>query len=188
MVWANPPVMERRSKMDVRLPALTPLRGGLRRHLVVLVLAPLIPMLLWAGGLTVWSSLQERAALERGLAEAARALTIAVDQEIRLTIAALDSAALSRTLAAHDIPGFAPMARQLAAIHSEWGALLLFNAAGQQVFMSREILLVGQRRHGRCRGRRRDRAGAGRQRRGGVRPHPGAGHGRRGGAGGGAGA
>ncbi|MGE5475876.1 MAG: ATP-binding protein [Bacteroidales bacterium] len=31
------------------------IRGGLRRHLVLLVLVPLVPMLLWAGGLTLLS-------------------------------------------------------------------------------------------------------------------------------------
>jgi PAS domain S-box-containing protein len=124
--------------MDVRLPVLSPLRAGLRRHLVVLVLAPLIPMLLWAGGLTLSSWLHERAAMERGLGEAARALTIAVDQEIRLTIAALDSAALARALVNHNVDEFVPMARRLAALHSDWGALLVFDAAGRLVFQSHE--------------------------------------------------
>lgn len=114
-----------------RIPAFSWLRGGLRRHLVVLVLVPLVPMLLWAGGLTVWSSLQERHAIERGLDEAARALTIAVDQEIRLSMAALDSAALSQMLARKDVGGFIVVARRLAAIHPEWGALLLFDAGGE---------------------------------------------------------
>lgn len=124
--------------MVLRIPSLSWLRrSGLRRHLVALVLVPLVPMLLWAGGLTLWSSLRERSALERGLDEAVRALTIAVDQEIRLVMAALDSAALSRSLAAGDLDGFSPEARQLMALHPEWAALLLFDPHGEAVFNSR---------------------------------------------------
>jgi two-component system, sensor histidine kinase len=106
-------------------------RGGLRRHLVILVLVTLVPMLLWAAGLTLWSSLQERRAMERGLSETARALTIAVDQEIRLTMAALDSAALSRPLVNQDVSAFDDVARRLAAIHPEWDNTVLFDASGQ---------------------------------------------------------
>ena len=122
--------------MDLHLLSLTPLRGGLRRHLLVLVLVPLIPMLLWAGGLTVWSSLQERQALQRGLTETARALSIAVDQEIRLTTEALQTAALSRSLVARDIEQFALSARRLAGVHNEWAALLLIDSGGDIVFNS----------------------------------------------------
>lgn len=117
--------------MPFRLLSLSPLRGGLRRHLVVLVLVALLPMLLWAGGLTVWNSLQEHRLVSTSLGEAARALAGAVDQELRLSAAALQTAALARTLGAHDLEGFAPVARRLAAAHPEWEALLLFDAQGR---------------------------------------------------------
>ncbi|MBC7952721.1 MAG: PAS domain S-box protein [Rhodospirillaceae bacterium] len=90
-------------------------------------------MLLWAAGLTLWSSLQERRAMERGLSETARALTIVVDQEIRLTMAALDSAALSPALVNDDLPAFADASRRLAAIHPEWNNTVLYDASGHQV-------------------------------------------------------
>ncbi|MBC7952013.1 MAG: PAS domain S-box protein [Rhodospirillaceae bacterium] len=100
---------------------------------MLLVLVTLVPMLLWAAGLTLWSSLQERRTMERGLSETARALTIAVEQEIRLTMAALDSAALSPALVNDDVPAFADAARRLAAIHPEWNNTVLYDANGQQV-------------------------------------------------------
>lgn len=108
-------------------------RGGLRHHLVLLVLVALLPMLLWAAGLTLWSSLQERRVMERDQSETAHALSIAVDQEIRLTIAALDSAALSRRLVTDDIAGFDEIARRLAAIHLEWNNVILFDGFDRQV-------------------------------------------------------
>ncbi|HLO75004.1 MAG TPA: ATP-binding protein [Magnetospirillum sp.] len=119
------------------MPAFIWLRGGLRRHLVVLVLVPLVPMLLWAGGLTLWSSLQERRAFERGLEEAARALSIAVDQEIRLSLSALESVALSRELSVGAIGDFMPIARRLVAAHPDWQALLLFDRYGNVVLDTR---------------------------------------------------
>lgn len=122
--------------MEVRIPSFAWRRGGLRRHLVTLVLVALVPMLLWAGGLTVWNWLQERHALERGMGEAARALSIAVDQEIRLTTAVLGTASLSRALLRNDVDDFTPIARRLAAAHPEWGALLLFDGGGDVVFNS----------------------------------------------------
>ncbi|MGE5514856.1 MAG: ATP-binding protein [Bacteroidota bacterium] len=108
------------------------------RHLVLLVLVPLVPMLLWAGGLTVWSSLQERHAVARGLNEAARDLNNAVNLEIRLSMAALNSIALSRALVRDDVPDFVPVARRLVAIHPEWSALLLFDSGGEVVLNSRQ--------------------------------------------------
>jgi len=108
-------------------------RGGLRRHLVLLVLVALVPMLLWAGGLTIWSSLKEREAMEQGLSETARALTIAVDQEIRLSMAALNAAAQSRVLVEGDVEGFDEVARRLTAQRPEWRNLVLVDTGGNQV-------------------------------------------------------
>lgn len=117
----------------MRLVAFSGFRGGLRRHLVVLVLVALLPMFVWAGGLTLWSSVQSRQAVERGLAETARAVMVAVEQEVRLSIAALDSVALTRSLGEGDLAAFEPMARRLVAIHGGWYNLALFDTAGRQV-------------------------------------------------------
>ncbi|HTH17299.1 MAG TPA: ATP-binding protein [Magnetospirillum sp.] len=103
----------------------------MRRHLVVLALVALLPMMLWAGGLTYWSSLQERRVIERGVADAARDLAAAVDQELRESVAALKTVALSRALLAHDVDSFVPVARRLSSIHPEWEALLLFDGQGR---------------------------------------------------------
>ncbi|MBX9635456.1 MAG: PAS domain S-box protein, partial [Magnetospirillum sp.] len=101
---------------------------------MLLVLVTLVPMLLWAAGLTLWSSLQGRQTMERGQSETVRALTIAVDQEIRLTVAALDGAALSHQLVNDDVAAFSDVARRLGAIHPEWNNVAVFDPAGNQVF------------------------------------------------------
>ncbi len=71
--------------------------------------------------------------MERGLSETARALTIAVDQELRLSMAALNAAALTRVLVNGDVSAFDEVARRLAAQHPEWKNLVLVDTSGQQL-------------------------------------------------------
>lgn len=110
-----------------------PFRGGLRQHLILLVLATLVPMLLWAGGLMLWNSVQERRAIERGLAETARALAIAVDQELRLAIETLNTAGMARALEDRDYPRFDTFLRDLVESHPSWHYATLVAADGRQI-------------------------------------------------------
>ncbi len=114
--------------------AIAPFRGGLRRHLILLVLVALVPMLLCAGGLAWWNSVKERRAIELGLTETVRALTIATDQKMALTMEALASAALSRPMIEADYPRFANVLRDLVARHPGWAYASLVDEAGRQVF------------------------------------------------------
>lgn len=116
-----------------RLVAFSRFRGGLRGHLILLVLVTLVPMMLWAWGLTFWSSVQERRVLEIGLTETAHALVVAVDQEVRITMSALESAAMSRLLTG-DVAEYQELARQLVAIHPDWNSLAVFDPGGRQLF------------------------------------------------------
>jgi|AGTN01.1.fsa_nt_gi PAS domain S-box len=91
-------------------------------------------MLLWTGGLIVWGALQERRTMQHGLRETARALSVAVDQGIRLSMSALESAAVSRTMVEGDLSAREAMARRLRSIQSNWAAVMLFDPGGRVRF------------------------------------------------------
>lgn len=117
--------------MRIRSAAWLRFRGNLRAHLVLLVLAALIPMLLWTTGVILWGSLQERRAMQHGLRETSQALGVAVDQGVRLGLAALESAAVVRTMVEGDRLAQETLARRLRAIHANWAVVMLFDADGR---------------------------------------------------------
>src|SRR5262245_59338952 len=73
-------------------------RLSIRAHLVVLVLAALLPVLLFATVLVVYRAREERAAIENGMRDTARALATAVDRELVSSITALRAFAASQHL------------------------------------------------------------------------------------------
>ncbi|MEW5728247.1 MAG: ATP-binding protein [Pseudomonadota bacterium] len=99
----------------------------------MLVLVALLPMLVWAGGLTMWNATQERRAIETGLEQAVEALTLATDQSVRLTVEALSTLALSRNLATANYAGFRTQAEQLVARHPEWLNVVVVGPTGRQM-------------------------------------------------------
>ena len=66
-----------------------PARLSLRSHLLALVVVTLVPVLVFSVALVVALARHEREAVERGSRETARALSVAVDQQIEGAIAAL---------------------------------------------------------------------------------------------------
>src|SRR5215831_17599562 len=78
----------------------------LQSHLVLLVLAVLIPLVLFCAIMILLLAHEERRTTERGMRETARALSLAMDREVGEVHAALGVLALSRLLAADDLEGF----------------------------------------------------------------------------------
>ena len=71
----------------------------LRSHLIALVLAVLVPMVVFAAIVVVMFGRQQRAAGERGALETARALMNAVDEAPGSTVTTLEALATARSLA-----------------------------------------------------------------------------------------
>ena len=67
----------------------------LRSHLVILVVAALLPVLIFAGVMIFVSAQRQRDGVDRGLLDTARALSLAVDRELETSIAALRTFALA---------------------------------------------------------------------------------------------
>ena len=81
-------------------------RRRLRSHLIMLVLAALLPLVLFSICMIIGFAQGERRTAERGMRETARALALAVDREVGEVHAALGILSLSRPLAAGDLAGF----------------------------------------------------------------------------------
>jgi len=79
---------------------------SVRTHLILLVLAAVLPLLIF-GALMIWQHGQLRyAAVEQGMRDTARALSLAVDREIGASKAVLETLAQSSHLDASDFAGF----------------------------------------------------------------------------------
>ena len=78
----------------------------LRSRLVLLVLATLLPLVLFAVALILLFAHEARRTTERGMRDTARALALAMDREVAEVRGVLGVLALSRPLAAGDLAGF----------------------------------------------------------------------------------
>jgi hypothetical protein len=105
-----------------------------RAHFIALVVAIVVPALLLAGLFLWWDAERDRAALERDLLVRARSLSLAVEREMRIAIAALEAVRHSDVLAQDDIERFADVARRLHADHSHWHGVVLIDRSGRQRF------------------------------------------------------
>jgi PAS domain S-box-containing protein len=103
----------------------------LRAHLVTLVLATGLPLVAFAVIAVTLFTRHERAAVERGSIETARALVAAVDRELMGSISALQALGASRRLDTGDLPRFYEDASRVRAEQSQWRTVRL--AAPSQV-------------------------------------------------------
>jgi two-component sensor histidine kinase len=78
----------------------------LQSHLVLLVLAVLIPLVLFCAIMILLFASQERRTAERGMRETTRALALAVDNEVATMTAVLAVLSTSSTLGSNDLAGF----------------------------------------------------------------------------------
>lgn len=105
---------------------------SIRRHLLVLVVAVLAPVLLLAGVLTTWLVAGERRDYEHSLQETARDLSVAIERDVWATEMGLRVLATSPALQAGDLAAFHA---QAALVGRQEGVLLSLRDAG-----SRQVL------------------------------------------------
>ena len=105
----------------------------LRSHLVTLVLAVLVPMIVFAAIVVAMFGRQQRAAVERGAVETARALVNAADERLNASVKLLEALATSPALDVGDLRAFHAEARRLVGNHPDWFNVVLFSLDGQQL-------------------------------------------------------
>ncbi len=105
----------------------------IRWHLMILVAAALVPVLIFAGVMIGVLGRQEQLAVERGLLDTARALSLAIDRELNASIRSLQILALSEHLQAGDLKRFYDQSTAVLAALGRWENIVLNEPSGQQV-------------------------------------------------------
>lgn len=105
----------------------------LRSHLIALVIALLLPVILFAGIMLYTAYQQHRATTEHGMVDTARALSLAVDRELEASIRTLQALVTSEHLTSGDLGKFYRTAQD--AIKSIPGSesIALLNPSGRQI-------------------------------------------------------
>lgn len=105
---------------------------SIRSHLILLVLATLLPVLIFAG-IMFWQHVKlQRATVDQGMRDTARALSLAVDREIGQVRAVLETLATSPYLDSKDFKAFYDVSSRVARERKgSW--IVLFNRSGQQL-------------------------------------------------------
>jgi signal transduction histidine kinase/ActR/RegA family two-component response regulator/PAS domain-containing protein len=105
----------------------------LKWHLIALVLAALLPVLIFSGLMFRRQVDLQRDAVLRGMLDTARALSLAVDQEIGIMRATLETLANSSYLDARDFKSFYDLCAQAVAWDPQNRRIILFDRSGQQI-------------------------------------------------------
>ncbi|HYE90430.1 MAG TPA: ATP-binding protein [Terriglobales bacterium] len=106
----------------------------LRSHLVILVLAVLLPSLIFIGVMGVLFWRHQRAVYDRQYLDRVRALATAVDREQEGHARALQVLGQSLALQRGDLALFYEQAQRVAADHRAWDSVVLAEPTGAQVF------------------------------------------------------
>jgi PAS domain S-box-containing protein len=106
----------------------------LSRHLALLILGAIVPVVVAVFIAGVLIARHERAQADAALQTAARALADAFDREFNDIIDALGAAAVSRSLARGDLQDFYDKAKRLRATHDDWSSIALVDVAGKLTF------------------------------------------------------
>jgi signal transduction histidine kinase/FixJ family two-component response regulator len=105
----------------------------LRSKLVFLVLGTLVPILVFSGVMLIEFNRHTRAATEKGLVETARALSVAVDQQIMASISVLKVLASSEELRRGDLRQFDRVVRAALVTQPYFRNIVLFTSDGRQL-------------------------------------------------------
>ncbi len=106
---------------------------SVRAHLVALVLAALLPVILFSGLVVVLLAKQQQANVERGLRETCRALALAVDEHVRSVVASLETLATSALLDRGDLRAFHRRASRTVPTQDGWIGVGLIDPSGRIV-------------------------------------------------------
>src|SRR5262245_22158932 len=105
----------------------------LRRRLVLLAAAGVLPLAIMAGiGLYALGQ-QQRTQAERAGIELARAVATAVDAELRSSISVLEALAATMTIDRQDLAEFDARARRVPETQPHWAAIMLADPAGTRL-------------------------------------------------------
>jgi PAS domain S-box-containing protein len=105
----------------------------LRWSVLALTGLTLIPLALVASFVVWRAHRDERADLDQSLLEQARALAVAVDREVDISIAALESLATADELDSGNLSVFYEQARRAKEIHPGWLSVVLADPSGRQL-------------------------------------------------------
>ncbi len=105
----------------------------LRSHLIILVVAALLPVLIFAGVMIVVFGRQQQRFLENGLLDTARALSIAVDRELLAWSHTLETLASSEHLDSGDLRKFYSQAQRVLETRQDWDTIVLVELPKRQV-------------------------------------------------------
>ena len=108
-------------------------RVPLRRRLFVLVAAGLLPLAAMSGLALMVLYEQQRGYAERTGLEVARALSTAVDAELRRTLSVLEVLSTSSWLEQGDLEGFRERAQRAHATQKHWNSVILYDVEGREV-------------------------------------------------------
>jgi PAS domain S-box-containing protein len=105
----------------------------LRAHLLALTLGAFIPLLAFSVVMVVLFTQQERAAIQRGVRDTARALSLALDRDLLRSLTSLEALATSKALDAGDLRGFVREAQRVLPTQEGWLDIMLFDRAGHEL-------------------------------------------------------
>ena len=109
-------------------------RWSLRAYLVALTLVASVPLLAFATALVVITWRGERAALESGVLDTARAVSLAVDRELEGSITSLKVLSMSPHLTTATLDRFYAECTEVLKRYPSWNNVLLFDQSGKQLF------------------------------------------------------
>jgi PAS domain S-box-containing protein len=113
----------------------------IRSHLVILVLAAVLPILAFSAVMTAVFWKQQRAAFDERFLDRVRGLTIALDRELEGHIRALEILSESSALRAGDIRGFYDRAERARDRQKMWSNIILLDADSARQLMNLRLPL-----------------------------------------------
>ena len=105
---------------------------SIRSHLVALVLAVALPLLAFSLVQSIGAARQQRQLVEEGLSRTSRALSVAIETELKATVAALEALAASNDLEANSLQAFYDEARRVRG-QQPWYSVWLADPGGRQL-------------------------------------------------------
>ena len=123
----------------------------LRSHLLILTVATLLPLVVFAVVASVLFARQERSTFERGAIERTRALLTAIDTELRSSVTVLEAMATSPELRSGDLRTFHDEMTRTLTSQPDWFTIELALPSGEEVVnalrrFGAELPVVGERR------------------------------------------
>lgn len=107
--------------------------SSLNSYLVRLIIGAVAPLLIFSIVVMILFSLQEQANRRRSLEDTARALSLAVDQELESGITSLGALATAEPLDFGAIKLFQPIAARFLRTQANWTGIALFDPRGQRI-------------------------------------------------------